>query len=267
MAPKRPSTSTADSSSVPPVPSEAHSRRSTRSSLGGTGGATSSPTKDEEQTKTSSNGTKDKKGEEAQSTSKDAEASKVGAGKAGKAGKASKAGEIEQTAEEAEPAAKKAKKDGVYKRNDIIEDIVLQDENNSPVSLKSLYDASGLVIFSYPRANTPGCTNQACGYRDIHGEFIELGFQVVGLSTDKPGAQMNWKKVKNLPYTLLSDPKKELLSRLGATDAKKRCHWVIEKGGRLAEQDIGVKPASDPTNALNIAKALASTTKGKPTQK
>ncbi|SCZ88518.1 BZ3500_MvSof-1268-A1-R1_Chr2-1g04463 [Microbotryum saponariae] len=263
MAPKRPSTSTADSSAALPVSSEANARRSTRSSLGGTGGATSSPTKYEEQTKTSSNGTKDKKGEEAQLTSKDAEASKVGAGKA------SQAGEAEQAAEEAEPAAKKAKKDGVYKRNDIIEDIVLQDENDSPVSLKSLYDASGtsLVIFSYPRANTPGCTNQACGYRDIHAEFIELGFQVVGLSTDKPGAQMNWKKAKNLPYTLLSDPKKELLSRLGATDAKKRCHWVIEKGGRLAEQDIGVKPASDPTNALNIAKALASTTKGKPAQK
>ncbi|SCV72001.1 BQ2448_4695 [Microbotryum intermedium] len=266
MAPKRPSSSTAISSAAPPVLSESNPRRSTRSSLGGTPGAmgssAASPSKEDAQGKTNlSTVAKDKKGDESQSTTQDAEASKAGTGNAHEGDKA------DEDQSETPPAAKKPKKDGVYKRNDNVDDIVLKDENDSPVSLKSLYDASGLVIFSYPRANTPGCTNQACGYRDIHAEFTELGFQVVGLSTDKPGAQMSWKKGKNLPYTLLSDPKKELLSRLGATDAKKRCHWVIEKGGRLAEQDIGVKPASDPTNALNIAKALASTAKGKSSQK
>lgn len=146
------------------------------------------------------------------------------------------------------------------------------------MSLASLYNKTGLVIFSYPRADTPGCTTQACGYRDVHDEFDKLGYTVFGLSTDKPGAQMRWKTKRELKYSLLSDPDSSLLKALGATTDKKvrhslfqvslllldtvcwcdqRCHWVIEKGGKLLEAKIGVKPKDDPANALKFIQTLS----------
>lgn len=78
-----------------------------------------------------------------------------------------------------------------------------------------------LVIFSYPKANTPGCTTQACGFRDIHEEIAKLNYAVIGLSADPPKSQKSWKTKNTFQYHLLSDPKKELLKKLGATDAQK----------------------------------------------
>jgi peroxiredoxin Q/BCP len=121
-------------------------------------------------------------------------------------------------------------------------------EDDKEVSLKSLYDEKPLVIFSYPKvrrvrfsplhaghstfrsrltyrsfaqADTPGCTNQACGYRDIHSEFSDLGYGVYGLSKDKPTAQLKWKTKHTLGYSLLCDPEDKLLKKLGATAANK----------------------------------------------
>ncbi|KAK4047248.1 thioredoxin peroxidase dot5 [Microbotryomycetes sp. JL201] len=156
-----------------------------------------------------------------------------------------------------EPAAKKPKTNGgVLSVGDVVPDITLKNEDDKDTSLASLYNESGLVIFSYPKASTPGCTNQACGYRDIYDDIKDQGFNVVGLSQDKPKAQMSWKTSKNLQYSFLCDPDRALLKQLGATEAKKRCHWVIEKGGKLLEAKIGVKPADDPTNALEFIKSL-----------
>ncbi|POY75107.1 nuclear thiol peroxidase [Rhodotorula taiwanensis] len=167
-------------------------------------------------------------------------------------------------------------------------------EDDEPVSLKSLFEDKHLVIFSYPKvrrrtsvsdlshiaddamfclarseaaltlrvsrtclqADTPGCTTQACGYRDVRSEYEEHGATVIGLSTDKPTAQLKWKSKHELGYSLLSDPKHTLLSKLGWSEKNKRCHWVIEKGGKLAEAKLGVKPADDPKNALEFVKSL-----------
>lgn len=65
---------------------------------------------------------------------------------------------------------------------------------------------------------------------------------------------MSWKNSKNFQYGFLSDPKRELLKQLGATEAKKRCHWVIGSGGKLLEAKIGVKPADDAENVLKFIK-------------
>ncbi|GAA6064187.1 hypothetical protein JCM10212_005768 [Sporobolomyces blumeae] len=162
-------------------------------------------------------------------------------------------------AAEKKPAqdAKKDKKVGKgYKVGDVVADISLKDDEDKEVSLATLYNETGLVILSYPKANTPGCTTQACNYRDLASEIEQLGYKVVGLSKDKPKAQASWKAKHSFKYSLLSDPDGELLSKLGATDAKKRCHWVIEKGGKLVEAKLGVKPADDAKNALEFVKSL-----------
>lgn len=102
-----------------------------------------------------------------------------------------------------------------------------------------------------PQADTPGCTTQACLYRDTatEGAFSALGYTVVGLSHDLPAAQNKWKAKHSLGYSLLSDPEGKLLGALGQTSDKKRCHWVVEKGGKLLEAKHGVKPADDAKNA------------------
>ncbi|GAA5935669.1 hypothetical protein JCM1841_004938 [Sporobolomyces salmonicolor] len=146
---------------------------------------------------------------------------------------------------------------GKYKVGAVVEDITLKNEDDKDISLAELYNKSGLVIFSYPKANTPGCTTQACGFRDAHASITALGYEVYGLSRDKPSAQSSWKSKHELGYSLLCDPEQKLLKELGATEAQKRCHWILEKGGKLLEAKIGVKPADDPKNALAFIKSLS----------
>ncbi|GAA6005921.1 thioredoxin peroxidase DOT5 [Rhodotorula paludigena] len=148
---------------------------------------------------------------------------------------------------------------GKVKVGDIVPDFKLRNEDDKEVSLKDLYSEHSLVIFSYPKADTPGCTTQACLYRDsaTEGAFSALGYTVVGLSHDLPAAQNKWKAKHSLGYSLLSDPEGKLLGALGQTSDKKRCHWVVEKGGKLLEAKHGVKPADDAKNALQFIKDLA----------
>ncbi|ORY84125.1 thioredoxin-like protein [Leucosporidium creatinivorum] len=163
----------------------------------------------------------------------------------------------EEVAEDTQPAKKaKTEAKGPLEVGEVVGDVTLKNEDGEELSLAALYEKSGLVIFSYPRANTPGCTTQACLFRDIWDEFTKLDYQVYGLSQDAPKAQLSWKTGKKLQYSLLSDPKRELLSKLGSTEAKKRCHWVIEKGGKLLEAKIGVKPADDAKNTLAFIQSL-----------
>ncbi|BEI93441.1 uncharacterized protein CcaverHIS019_0510690 [Cutaneotrichosporon cavernicola] len=128
--------------------------------------------------------------------------------------------------------------------------ITLQNEDGEDVDVSTLTGERGVVIFLYPRADTPGCTNQACGYRDLATDFGELGYDVYGLSKDKPAAQLKWKTKKEFKYHLLSDPESKLIKRLGAT---KRSHFIFEKGsGKLIDIALGVKAADDPKNALKF---------------
>lgn len=110
------------------------------------------------------------------------------------------------------------------------------------------------MLFSYPKASTPGCTTQACNYRDIWAEFDKAGWQVWGISCDTPNAQQKFKEKHSFGYSLLCDPSKALLKQLGWTDGQKRNHWVIGKGGVLLEAALGVKPKDDAQNALDFVK-------------
>ncbi|CDZ98865.1 Alkyl hydroperoxide reductase, thiol specific antioxidant and related enzymes [Phaffia rhodozyma] len=137
--------------------------------------------------------------------------------------------------------------------------IILKNEKDEDVDVHTLInDETGLVIFTYPRADTPGCTNQACLYRDSNDEFLALGYTVVGLSKDKPTAQQKWITKHTLNYSLLSDPKADLIGVLGCSNGNstKRSHFVFEKKtGKLIDKAIGVKPATDSANAIKFIKA------------
>ncbi|KAG2182663.1 hypothetical protein INT44_005642 [Umbelopsis vinacea] len=123
-------------------------------------------------------------------------------------------------------------------------------DTGEEVRVQDLAKQSGLLIFFYPRANTPGCTTQACGFRDQYEEISADGWKVYGMSYDSPKAQTTWKTKHSLPYDLLCDPNGDVLKRLGVTKTQsgngggiKRSHVVIEKGGRIKSLKIGVSPA------------------------
>ncbi|KAM0755865.1 AhpC-TSA-domain-containing protein [Meredithblackwellia eburnea MCA 4105] len=139
---------------------------------------------------------------------------------------------------------------------DLVPDVTLKNEDGEDVSLGALYKDNGLVIFSYPKASTPGCTTQACNFRDTYDEISATGFKIFGISQDSPKAQLGFKTKHTFQYSLLSDPSKALLKPLGHTDKNKRNHWIIGKGGKLLEIKIGVKPADDAKNAFAFIKGL-----------
>lgn len=139
------------------------------------------------------------------------------------------------------------------------EEIVLKNQEDEDVNLLEAVKEKGAIIFIYPKANTPGCTNQACGFRDLHQEIIDAGYQVFGLSMDSPKSQKNWKEKQKLPYNLLCDPKQRLIKILGASKSStqvQRSHYIIAAGGELLNITSPASPKNGPSEALEFIKAL-----------
>ncbi|WP_305045882.1 peroxiredoxin [Geoalkalibacter sp.] len=86
----------------------------------------------------------------------------------------------------------------------------------------SLADFRGrtLVIYFYPRDNTPGCTKEACGFRDLHGDFGKLGVTILGVSRDSLGSHDKFIAQFGLPFVLLSDPEGQMMTAYGAFGEK-----------------------------------------------
>ncbi|KAJ6628340.1 thioredoxin-like protein [Mycena sp. CBHHK59/15] len=141
---------------------------------------------------------------------------------------------------------------------DSLPTLTLKNEKDEDVEVSSLTADKGLVLFLVPKADTPGCTNQACGFRDIYPDFTGLEYNVYCLSADTPAAQSKWQTKKELPYPLLSDRKRVLITALGAGEGgkTKRSHFIFEKGGKLIDKKIPVKAVDSPKIALDFIKSL-----------
>jgi thioredoxin-dependent peroxiredoxin len=90
-------------------------------------------------------------------------------------------------------------------RGDHIPDVPLVDADGSTVLLGSLIDRP-LVLFFYPKDNTPGCTAEVCAFRDDYEAFVEAGADVIGVSSDDNQSHANFRERHRLPYRLMSDP-------------------------------------------------------------
>ncbi len=95
----------------------------------------------------------------------------------------------------------------------------LQTDTGSHVSLADFTGRTALVYF-YPAAMTPGCTKQACDFRDNLGAFDSAGYAVIGISPDKPAKLASFRENDALPFTLLSDPDHAVMERYGAWGQK-----------------------------------------------
>ncbi|HEY8478277.1 MAG TPA: peroxiredoxin [Spirillospora sp.] len=89
---------------------------------------------------------------------------------------------------------------------DVVEDFELPDETGEPRTLTGFLEKGPVVLFFYPAALTPGCTNEACHFRDLAAEFAEVGAQPVGVSGDTVARQKEFADRHTLGYPLLSDP-------------------------------------------------------------
>ncbi|KAI9892162.1 MAG: hypothetical protein M1814_001620 [Vezdaea aestivalis] len=101
---------------------------------------------------------------------------------------------------------------------------------------------SGVILFTYPKASTPGCTTQACLFRDDYTSLTASGFSIYGLSTDSPKANTTFKTKQNLPYTLLCDPNASLIGAIGFKKAPKgttRGVFIVDKDGNVLAAEAG----------------------------
>ncbi len=106
------------------------------------------------------------------------------------------------------------------KAGDKAPDFTAKDEQGNTVSLSD-YKGKKLVIFFYPKANTPTCTVEACNLRDNYSELTDKGYEILGVSADSEKRQTNFKNKFSFPYPLLADVDKEVINAFGVWGPKK----------------------------------------------
>jgi thioredoxin-dependent peroxiredoxin len=144
-------------------------------------------------------------------------------------------------------------------------DFTLTSDAGERVSLSDLR-GKPVVLYFYPKDDTPGCTAQACGIRDAYGEFERSGAVVLGVSPDDVKRHVKFKQKYGLPFTLLSDPEHEVAERYGVWGEKRfmgrtytgvqRSTFLVAADGTVAKVMHDVKPAA---HADDVLAALAST--------
>ncbi|ORY12244.1 thioredoxin-like protein [Clohesyomyces aquaticus] len=130
----------------------------------------------------------------------------------------------------------------------------IETHEGTKTTLAKLVEEStgGVVLFTYPKASTPGCTTQACNFRDNYESFGPTGYSIYGLSTDSPKANTTFKTKQTLPYTMLCDPSQTLISAIGLAKAGKKTErgvFVIDKSGKV----LAAQGAS-PANSVPVVK-------------
>jgi peroxiredoxin Q/BCP len=128
------------------------------------------------------------------------------------------------------------------------------------ISIKTFEGKKNVVVFFYPRAMTPGCTKESCGFTDIVAKFAETNTVVFGASNDKLDAQEKFTEKEKLKIPLLADSENKLLKALGIENAKgtaaQRVTFVINKEGKIAKIYTKVDPAKHPEEVLSFVKGL-----------
>lgn len=135
-------------------------------------------------------------------------------------------------------------------------DAVAPDQNGQNVKLADVYAKGPTLVYFYPKADTPGCTKQACSLRDEWGVLQEKGIQVLGVSGDKPEAQKKFEQKYTLPFTLLSDPEGKLAAAFGVpflNGISKRMSFLVH-GGKVV---WNMPAASTLDHAKDVLKAFA----------
>jgi peroxiredoxin Q/BCP len=123
------------------------------------------------------------------------------------------------------------------KVGDVAPDFSLQNEDGMPVSLKGYLGKKVVVLYFYPKDFTPGCTAEACSFRDNYKPYQDKGAVVIGVSLDNVESHKKFSKKYNLPFSVLSDNSKEVAKAYGVLGmggfSSRRVTFIINKEGRI----------------------------------
>jgi thioredoxin-dependent peroxiredoxin len=142
-------------------------------------------------------------------------------------------------------------------------DFTLQDENGVTRKLSD-YRGQPVVLYFYPKDDTPGCTTEACNFRDDYSQYTQAGVVILGVSPDSPKAHIKFKEKYHLPFTLLADEGHKICELYGVWGLKKmmgreydgvfRTTFLIDRQGMLEKVFEGVKPAEHSKEVLEALK-------------
>ena len=145
----------------------------------------------------------------------------------------------------------------------------LPDADGKKVSLAD-YKGRRVIVYFYPAASTPGCTKQACDFRDNLHDLNDAGLGVVGISPDKPEKLAKFRDAEKLTFPLLSDPDRKVLTAWGAYGEKMmygravqgviRSSFVVDEKGKIEVAQYNVKAAHTTTNIQKIIAQVATAT-------
>lgn len=137
----------------------------------------------------------------------------------------------------------------------------LPDENGEIRSLSD-YKGKKLILYFYPKDNTPGCTKQACGFAELYPQFNEKGVEVIGISKDSVASHKKFKDKYSLPFTILSDTELETIKAYDVWKEKKlygrtsmgivRTTYLIDEQGIIIEAMDKVKAANNPEEMMGL---------------
>ena len=136
----------------------------------------------------------------------------------------------------------------------------LPDQNGV---IHKLSDSLGkkVILYFYPKDNTPGCTKQACGYSEKYPEFLEKNVEIIGISKDTVASHKRFEEKQNLKITILADPELEVIKKYDVWKEKKlygkvsmgvvRTTYLIDENGIIIKANDKVKAANDPETMIN----------------
>ncbi|HTI13336.1 MAG TPA: peroxiredoxin [Dictyobacter sp.] len=140
-------------------------------------------------------------------------------------------------------------------------DFTLSTQDGTPLRLSDFRGKKAVVLYFYPKDNTPGCTTEACSFRDSYEIFQEAGAEVIGISSDSVTSHQRFAQRYHLPFTLLSDPQGSVRRqyRIPATFGllPGRVTYIIDKQGIIRHTfSSQFAPEKHITEALNIIKQI-----------
>ncbi|MBA4601113.1 thioredoxin-dependent thiol peroxidase [Thermoactinomyces mirandus] len=151
----------------------------------------------------------------------------------------------------------------MVKEGDQAIDFTLEASNGNKVTLSEL-KGQNVVLFFYPKDQTPGCTKEACGFRDAYREFEELDTVILGINKDSVASHQKFIEKQELPFLLLSDPDGEICEKYGVIKEKnmfgkkrlgiERSTFVIDKDGKIAKVYRKVKVTGHVEEVLQFVK-------------
>ena len=137
----------------------------------------------------------------------------------------------------------------------------LPDENGEIRNLSD-YKGKKLILYFYPRDNTPGCTKQACGFANLYPQFSEKDVEIIGISKDSVASHKKFKEKYSLPFTILSDTELQIIQAYDVWKEKKlygktsmgivRTKYLIDENGVIIKAMDKVKAAENPEEMLGL---------------